>query len=161
MMGIPISLLGSFLLIEQFGSSINMLSLFAFIVALGIVVDDAIVVGENVYTHRERGKGFLDAAVDGTLEVGKPVVFSILTSVTAFMPIAFVEGMMGKFMAVIPIIVISMLIISLVEALFILPAHLSRDGGGPIGRGGRVRAARVAKSAGTSRMLGDTGETLS
>ena len=134
MMGIPISLMGSFLLIEQFGSSINMLSLFAFIVALGIVVDDAIVVGENVYAHRERGKGFLQAAVDGTCEVGKPVVFSILTSVTAFMPIAFVEGMMGKFMAVIPVIVISMLILSLLEALFILPAHLSGDGRGPVGR---------------------------
>ena len=125
MMGIPISLMGSFLLIEQFGASINMLSLFAFIVALGIVVDDAIVVGENIFAHRERGKPFLEAAVDGTLEVAKPVIFSILTSVTAFLPLAFVDGMMGKFMGIIPIIVISMLLVSLVEALFILPAHLS------------------------------------
>ena len=107
MMGIPISLLGSFLLINQFDASINMLSLFAFIVALGIVVDDAIIVGENVFAHRERGKPFLEAAIDGALEVGKPVIFSILTSVTAFLPLAFVEGMMGKFMGFIPIIVIS------------------------------------------------------
>ena len=132
MMGIPISLMGSFLLIEQFGASINMLSLFAFIVALGIVVDDAIVVGENIFAHRERGKPFLKAAVDGTLEVAKPVIFSIMTSVVAFLPLAFVDGMMGKFMGIIPIIVISMLLVSLVEALFILPAHLSSAHRGPL-----------------------------
>ena len=129
MMGIPISFLGSFLLIEPFAVSINMLSLFAFIVALGIVVDDAIVVGENIFAHRERGKGFVEAAIDGTLEVGKPVVFTILTSVAAFMPLAFVEGMMGKFMYVIPVIVVSVLLMSLVEALYILPAHLSKKPG--------------------------------
>ena len=134
MMGIPISLLGSFLLMQPFDVSINMLSLFAFIVALGIVVDDAIIVGENVFAHRERGKSLLQASIDGTLEVGKPVVFSILTSVAAFTPLFFVEGMMGKFMAVIPVIVISMLLVSLIEALFILPAHLSSRGGGLPGR---------------------------
>ena len=125
MMGIPISLLGSFLLMQPFDVSINMLSLFAFIVALGIVVDDAIIVGENVFAHRERGKNFVRAAIDGTLEVAKPVTFSILTSIAAFMPLFYVEGMMGKFMAVIPVIVISMLAVSLIEALVILPAHLS------------------------------------
>ena len=131
MMGIPISFLGSFLLIEPLDVSINMLSLFAFIVALGIVVDDAVVVGENIFSHRERGKGLLQAAVDGTLEVGKPVVFTILTSVAAFLPLAFVEGNMGKFMMVIPAIVISVLLLSLVEALYILPAHLSSRPGLP------------------------------
>lgn len=130
MMGIPISLLGSFLLMQPFGVSINMLSLFAFIVALGIVVDDAIIVGENVFTHRERGKGLLQAAIDGTLEVGKPVTFSILTSIAAFMPLLYVEGLMGKFMAVIPVIVISMLAVSLIEALAILPAHLASSSQG-------------------------------
>ncbi len=130
MMGIPISLLGSFLLMQPFGVSINMLSLFAFIVALGIVVDDAIIVGENVFTHRERGKGLLQAAIDGTLEVGKPVTFSILTSIAAFMPLFYVEGLMGKFMAVIPVIVISMLAVSLIEALAILPAHLASSSQG-------------------------------
>ena len=134
MMGIPISLLGSFLLMQPFDVSINMLSLFAFIVALGIVVDDAIIVGENVFAHRERGKSLLQASIDGTLEVGKPVVFSILTSVAAFTPLFFVAGMMGKFMAVIPVIVISMLIVSLIEALFILPAHLSSRRSGLLGR---------------------------
>ena len=129
MMGIPISFLGSFLLIEPFDVSINMLSLFAFIVALGIVVDDAIVVGENIFAHRERGKPFLQAAIDGTLEVGKPVIFTILTSIAAFMPLAFVGGVMGKFMFVIPIIVVSVLVLSLVEALYILPAHLSSQAG--------------------------------
>lgn len=129
MMGIPISLMGSFLLIQPFDLSINMISLFAFIVALGIVVDDAIVIGENVFAHREQGKGILAAAIDGTLEVAKPVVFSVMTSVVAFLPLVFVEGTMGKFMFVIPVIVISMLLISLVEALLILPAHLSRGEG--------------------------------
>ncbi len=140
MMGIPISFLGSFLLIQPFDVSINMLSLFAFIVALGIVVDDAIVVGENVFAHRERGEGMVRAAVDGTLEVGKPVVFTILTSIAAFMPLAFVDGMMGKFMIVIPIIVVSVLILSLVEALFILPAHLSSPAGVTSGILGRLFA---------------------
>ena len=131
MMGIPISFLGSFLLIEPFDVSINMLSLFAFILALGIVVDDAVVVGENIFSHRERGKGLVQAAVDGTLEVAKPVVFTILTSVAAFLPLAFVEGNMGKFIVVIPVIVISVLLLSLVEALYILPTHLSTAPGLP------------------------------
>ncbi|MBT3346766.1 MAG: efflux RND transporter permease subunit, partial [Gemmatimonadetes bacterium] len=129
MMGIPISFLGSFLLIEHSGVSINMISLFAFIVALGIVVDDAIVVGENIFAHRERGKSLMTAAIDGTLEVGKPVIFTILTTVAAFLPLAFVDGMMGKIMFVIPVIVISILLLSLVEALYILPAHLSSEAG--------------------------------
>ena len=134
MMGIPISFLGAFLLMEPFDASINMLSLFAFIVALGIVVDDAIIVGENVYAHREKGKNFLRAAIDGAIEVGTPVVFSIMTSVAAFMPLFFIEGMMGKFMSVIPVIVIAVLLLSLVESLFILPAHLSSKGDGIVSR---------------------------
>lgn len=128
MMGIPISFLGSFVLMEPFDASINMLSLFAFIVALGMVVDDAIIVGENIYAHREKGKPLPQAAIDGALEVGSPVIFSIMTSVVAFTPLFFVEGMMGKFMGVIPVIVISVLLLSLIESLFILPAHLSSRG---------------------------------
>ena len=134
MMGIPISFLGAFVLMEPFDASINMLSLFAFIVALGIVVDDAIIVGENIFSHREQGKPFGRAAIDGALEVGTPVVFSIMTSIAAFMPLFFVEGMMGKFMSVIPVIVISVLLLSLIESLFILPAHLSSKGDGPVSR---------------------------
>ena len=134
MLGIPISFMGAFVLMGPFDASINMISLFAFIIALGIVVDDAIVVGENIFSHRERGKPFLRAAIDGALEVGTPVIFSVLTSVAAFMPLLFVEGMMGKIMGVIPVIVISVLLLSLVESLLILPAHLSSEGKGLINR---------------------------
>ena len=134
MMGIPISFLGAFVLMQPFDASINMLSLFAFIVALGIVVDDAIIVGENIFSHRIKGKSFGRAAIDGALEVGTPVVFSIMTSIAAFMPLFFVEGMMGKFMSVIPVIVISVLLLSLIESLLILPAHLSSKGDGPVSR---------------------------
>jgi multidrug efflux pump subunit AcrB len=102
-----------------------MISLFAFIMALGIVVDDAIVVGENVYEHRQRGKPFLKAAVDGAFEVSTPVIFAILTSVAAFTPLLYVTGTIGKFIKVIPLVVISILVISLVECLLVLPAHLS------------------------------------
>jgi multidrug efflux pump subunit AcrB len=102
-----------------------MISLFAFIMALGIVVDDAIVVGENVYEQRQSGKPYLQAAIDGATEVAQPVIFAILTSVTAFLPLLFTSGIMGKFILVIPAIVITVLLVSLVECLFILPAHLA------------------------------------
>jgi multidrug efflux pump subunit AcrB len=105
--------------------SINMLSLFAFILALGIVVDDAIVVGENVFTHRGMNKPYMNAAVDGAVEVGRPVIFSVLTTVAAFLPLVFVSGTMGKFIKVIPFVVIPILLVSLIESLLILPAHLS------------------------------------
>lgn len=129
MLGIPISFLGALLLMPASGVSINMISLFAFIMALGIVVDDAIVVGENIFEHRQRGKSHLQAAIDGAREVAVPVVFSILTSVTAFLPLVYVSGTMGKFIKVIPLVVITILLISLVESLFVLPSHLSLGGG--------------------------------
>ncbi len=125
MLGIPISFCGALLFMPAIGVSINMISLFAFIMALGIVVDDAIVVGENVYEQRQSGKPYLQAAVDGTIEVAQPVVFAVLTSVTAFLPLLFTSGIMGKFILVIPAIVITVLLVSLVECLFILPAHLA------------------------------------
>ena len=125
MLGIPISFLGALLIMPSLDVSINMLSLFAFILALGIVVDDAIVVGENVFTHRSMGKDFMDASVEGTIEVAKPVIFSVLTSVAAFSPLIFVSGTMGKFIRVIPLVVIPILLVSLIESLLILPAHLS------------------------------------
>ncbi len=124
-LGIAISFLGAFWVIPQFGVSLNMISMFAFIVSLGIVVDDAIVVGENVHAWRERGKGPQAAATLGTLEVAQPVVLAVLTTVVAFLPLAFVEGTMGKFMFNIPVVVISILLFSLVESLLILPAHLA------------------------------------
>lgn len=123
-LGIPISFLGSFLILPHVGLSINMVSMFAFIVTLGIVVDDAIVVGENVYFHRQSGLSWFNAAVKGAREIAMPVNFSIFTNMVAFMPMLFVPGFMGKVFRQIPLVVISVLLISLVESLFILPAHL-------------------------------------
>ncbi|WP_034641994.1 efflux RND transporter permease subunit [Desulfovibrio inopinatus] len=123
-LGIPISFLGSFLILPAFGFSINMITMFAFLVTLGIVVDDAIVVGENVYHHRSLGKSRLQAAIDGSREVAMPVVFSVLTNVIAFLPLYFVPGIMGKVFRTIPVVVVGVFTISLIESLFILPAHL-------------------------------------
>ncbi|MDX1776519.1 MAG: efflux RND transporter permease subunit, partial [Desulfobulbales bacterium] len=89
---------------------------------------DAIVVGENIFEHRQKGKTYAEAAVDGAQEVAVPVTFSILTSIAAFMPLIFVEGIMGKFIKVIPFVVISILLVSLIESLFVLPAHLGLGG---------------------------------
>lgn len=125
MLGIPISFFGTLFLMPFIGVSINMISLFAFILALGILVDDAIVVGENIYEHRQSGKPFVQAALDGVTEVAVPVTFSVLTTVAAFLPLVFVAGMMGKFIKVIPLIVITLLLVSLVESLLVLPAHLA------------------------------------
>ncbi|MGM0574237.1 MAG: efflux RND transporter permease subunit [Myxococcota bacterium] len=126
-LGIPISFAGALLFMPAQGVSLNMISLFAFIVTLGIVVDDAIVVGENIYEYRQKGLPFLHAAIEGARHVAVPVTFSILTTVVAFSPLLFVPGFMGKFFGVIPAIVITVLLISLVESLFILPAHLSHE----------------------------------
>jgi len=95
--------------------------------ALGIVVDDAIVIGENIYAHREQGKNLVEAAIDGAYEVLPSVTASVTTTVIAFMPLFYVSGVMGKFIAVLPLAVITMLIISLVESTFILPCHLAHD----------------------------------
>ncbi len=125
MLGIPISFCGAFLLMPAMDVTINMISLFAFIVTLGIVVDDAIVVGENIYEKRTHGVPFMKAAVEGTKEVAMPVIFAVMTTVVFFMPLFFVPGVRGKFFRVIPAIVISVLLISLVECLLVLPAHLA------------------------------------
>lgn len=124
-LGIPISFLGSFLLLGATSFSINMISMFAFIITLGIVVDDAVVVGENVYHYRRQGHSFLDAAIMGAKEVAMPVVFSVLTNIVAFMPLWFVPGFMGKIFKTIPLVVLCVFLVSLVESLFVLPAHLS------------------------------------
>jgi len=127
-LGIPISFLGSFLFLPVLGISVNMVSMFAFIVTLGIVVDDAIVVGENVYYHRQQGKGWLDASITGAREIAMPVTFSVLTNMVTFMPLLFVPGFMGKIFREIPIVVVTVFFISLIESLFILPAHLAHTG---------------------------------
>lgn len=124
-LGIPISVLGACAVLWQFDQTLNMLSMFAFLIALGIVVDDAIVIGENIYAHRQEGKSLVQAALEGTYEVIPSVTVSIATTVFAFMPMFFVTGVMGKFFAVLPLAVIAMLIISLLEGIFILPCHLA------------------------------------
>ncbi|WP_207680220.1 efflux RND transporter permease subunit [Desulfonema magnum] len=123
-MGIPISFLGSFLFLPAVDVSINMISLFAFIITLGMVVDDAIVVGESIYVHRQHGKKFIEAAISGANEVSTPVIFSIMTTITAFSPLFFVEGTMGKVFRILPSVVVIVLLLSLFESLYILPAHL-------------------------------------
>jgi len=123
-LGIPISFLGSLLILPQLDLSINMVTMFAFIVSLGIVVDDAIVVGESVYQHRQTGKDWKTASIDGTLDIAMPVTFSVLTNMVAFLPLLYVPGIMGKIFQNIPVVVISVFAISLIESLYILPAHL-------------------------------------
>ncbi len=126
-MGMLISFLGGLWLMPYFDVTINMISLFAFIVVLGIVVDDAIVVGENIFNYLEAGMKPLDAAIIGVREMAMPVTFAIVTTIAAFAPLLFVSGNMGKIMRQIPIVVIAVLLMSLIEALLILPAHLSGE----------------------------------
>ena len=124
-LGIPISFLGALMLMPGFDVSINVMSLFAFILVLGIVVDDAIIVGENIYRHQEEHGEGLRGSIEGGQEIATPVVFAVLTTVAAFSPLMFVPGIMGKIFRVIPLIVIPCLLFSLIESLNILPAHLS------------------------------------
>ncbi|MFQ5484096.1 MAG: efflux RND transporter permease subunit, partial [Desulfobacterales bacterium] len=122
--GIPLSFMAAFIVLNWTGETINMISLFAFIMTLGILVDDAIIIGENIYTHFGKGKSPSDAVVYGLKEVGWPVVMAVLTTLVAFAPLLFITGIIGKFIAVMPKAVITILVVSLMEALIILPAHL-------------------------------------
>ena len=123
-LGIPVSFLGSFLFLPATDVTINMVSLFAYIIAVGIVVDDAIVVGENTYYYHQQGLPFMKAAIRGAREVAMPVTFSVLTNIVTFMPLFFVPGVVGKLFKMIPIVVCIVFLISLGESLFVLPAHL-------------------------------------
>lgn len=126
-LGIPVSFLGSALFLPVADVSINMLSLFAFILALGMVVDDAINIGEAVHRYRQEGKSRVEAAILGVKEVAAPVTFAIVTIMIAYAPMLFVPGASGKFFRQIPVVVIGVLAISLLESLFILPAHLAHS----------------------------------
>lgn len=128
MMGMVISFIGGMVFLPVIGESINMISMFAFLVVLGIVVDDAVVVGENVYEYRQRGLNRMEAAIRGTQDIARPVIFSILTNVIAFVPLLYLPGTTGKFWWPLPAVVIIVLLVSLAEALFILPAHLAHSG---------------------------------
>jgi multidrug efflux pump subunit AcrB/ribosome modulation factor len=125
-LGIPFSFFGSLLLMPTFDVSINIVSLFAFILVLGIVVDDAVIVGESVYSQNQRGKYGTEAALAGVFDVYKPILFAVFTTIVAFVPLLFLPGPEGKLMQAIPIIVIGILVFSLLESIYILPAHLSR-----------------------------------
>jgi multidrug efflux pump subunit AcrB len=122
--GIPVCFLGAIWVMPALDVSINMISLFGFLMALGIVVDDAIVVGENVHRQHEAGRRGLDAALTGVEQVAVPVVFAVLTTVAAFSPLIGMPGTIGAFIQQLPLIVVPTLLFSLVESLFILPAHL-------------------------------------
>ncbi|MBE0422465.1 MAG: efflux RND transporter permease subunit [Lutibacter sp.] len=125
--GIPISFFGMFIFAAYFGVTINVLSLFGMIIVIGILVDDGIVIGENIYHHYEKGKTPIRAAIDGTLEVIPPVVSAILTTVIAFSTFFFLDGRMGDNFSEVAAIVILTLLVSLVEALIILPAHIAHS----------------------------------
>lgn len=127
MMGMVVSFVGGIAFLPMIDISVNMISMFAFLVVLGIVVDDAIVVGENVYEYREQGMDPMRAAIKGTRDIAGPVVFSILTTVAAFVPVLFIPGTTGKFWWPLPAVVITILLLSMVEALFILPSHLAHS----------------------------------
>ncbi len=147
--GIPTAFLGTFLLLPWTGASINMVTMFAFILALGIVVDDAIVAGENIYEYLERGMRPLEAAIQGARDIAVPLTFSILTNVVAFLPLAMVPGAFGKFFVWIPVVVATAFLLSWIEALFVLPAHLAairqREARR---RPGRLERIRLAMSSG-------------
>lgn len=124
-MGIPISIIGSFTILKFSGGSINMISMFAYIITLGIVVDDAVVVGENIYYRRQQGMSPLAAAVKGVREMTAPIVIAVSTNILAFIPLLFVSGSTGRFFGVLPAVIISVFFISLLECLYILPSHLN------------------------------------
>ncbi|MDG1207402.1 MAG: efflux RND transporter permease subunit [Pseudomonadales bacterium] len=127
-MGVPISFLGAFLFFDAFDININMISLFALIIVLGIVVDDAVVVGENIIAEQELGKQGMEAAMDGVKGVFGPVMVGVLTTMAAFAPLLFVTGTFGQILGAVPVVVILVLGMSLIEAFLILPSHLANGG---------------------------------
>ncbi len=122
-MGLPTTFLLSFVYLAARGETINMISLFSFLMALGMAVDDAIVIGENIYRHMEEGEDRVSAAINGTSEVLWPVASSTFTTIAAFIPLLMIRGEMGQFLSIIPIFVSTVLLCSLLEATFILPVH--------------------------------------
>ena len=134
-LGIPVCFLGALAVMPSLGLSVNMISCFAFILVLGIVVDDAIIVGENIHRHQEGHADSLRGAIEGAREIAKPVVYAVLTTAAAFLPLLFVSGAFGQLFQVVPLVVLPCLLFSLLESLGILPAHLAhgrrRDRAGP------------------------------
>ena len=143
-LGIPISFMGAFLFMPQAGGSFNVVSLFAFIMVIGIVVDDAIVTGENIYRKIREGMQPLEASITGTQEIAVPVTFGILTTVAAFIPLNYLDGTRFDFIATqLPMVVIPVMLMSLVESKLVLPAHMShvklRDPNAPVSWFGKIQ----------------------
>ena len=124
-MGIPISVIGAFVFLGQLDFTLNMITMFSFIVVLGVVVDDAIVIGENVFTKITQGHSPVDAAIMGASEIAYPVISSVVTTIVAFSPMFFVAGRMGKLIQFFPVAIVVVLTVSLFEAFIILPSHLA------------------------------------
>ena len=159
-LGIPIAFAGSFFLLPVIGASLNLITLFAFILVLGIVVDDAIVTEKMCINFMQRGSDSLTAAIKGTQEVAIPVIFGVLTTMVAFSPIAMMTGLRGNFFKMIPIVVVPVLFFSIVESKFILPAHLKHCRGlGKTENGNNflVRFQRFSPTVWESLILGITG----
>jgi multidrug efflux pump subunit AcrB len=124
-LGVPTAFLGAVAVMPMLGITINWISLLGFLIVLGILVDDAIVVGENVYTEQQRSPTRLEGAIRGTQGISVPVVFGVLTTVAAFAPMLFIPGSMGRLVIGLPLVVIACLLFSLVDAMFVLPSHLA------------------------------------
>ena len=124
-LGVPIAFMGAFAMMPYLGVTINLMTLYGFIIVLGILVDDAIVTGERIHAYQQRGGTGLEGAIKGAQEVATPVIFGVLTTIIAFVPLLLVEGRRGQMFSQVPLVVIPCLIFSLVESKLILPAHLS------------------------------------
>lgn len=129
-LGIPIAVMGAVMMFPAVGYSISTMSVLGCILVLGILVDDAIVVGERVYAHEKMGKNPVDAAIDGTYEVSIPVIFGVLTTITTFLPVMQIQSSIGPFFTTIAGVVIIALVFSIIESHFILPAHLAYHASG-------------------------------
>lgn len=125
--GLLVAFMAAFWLLDIYGSTMNMITMFACIMAIGILVDDAIVVSENIYSHWRRGKHPIQATIDGVHEVAIPVIAAVATSIAAFIPLYVMEGVLGKFIAVLPVVMVAALLASLVECLIIMPPHLAHS----------------------------------
>jgi multidrug efflux pump subunit AcrB len=123
-MGIPVSIAGGLIIMAFLGCSVNMITMFGLIMVLGLIVDDAIVIGESIYSRRRNGESSIDAVVNGTSEVALPVIAAVMTTIVAFLPLFFVGRVMGKFIGQVPVPIVAALSVSLLEGLFILPVHL-------------------------------------
>ncbi len=126
-MGLPVSFLGALFLMSVLGLTVNMITMVALLIAIGLLMDDAIVISENIATHMRRGKSAMRSAIDGTRQVAPGVVSSFLTTVAVFGPLAFLSGKMGKVLQFVPMVLLLVIAVSLVEAFLILPHHLAHS----------------------------------